>query len=51
MAEHIKLGYWGIRGRGQVPRLLLAYTGAAWEDVKYTDPTQWFGKDKQTLGL
>jgi hypothetical protein len=30
MTEPIVLGYWGIRGRGQVPRLLLSYTGAKW---------------------
>jgi len=30
MAELIHFGYWGIRGRGQVLRLLLAYTGAQW---------------------
>ena len=29
------LGYWQIRGLGQVPRLLLAYSGANWEDHKY----------------
>lgn len=28
MSEPITLGYWGIRGRGQVIRLLLAFTGA-----------------------
>ncbi len=28
--EKVTLGYWAIRGRGQVPRLLLAYTGAVW---------------------
>lgn len=42
----VTLGYWGIRGRGQIPRLLLAYTGATWEDVQYTDPSQWFGADR-----
>jgi glutathione S-transferase len=47
----VRLGYWGIRGRGQVPRLLLAYTQAVWEDVQYTSPEQWFGGDKQSLGL
>lgn len=47
----IKLGYWKIRGRGQIPRLLLSYTGATWEDVQYTGPDQWFGKDKHGLGL
>ena len=47
----VKLGYWGIRGRGQVPRLLLAYTGTQWEDVVYADPARWFGNDKLNLGL
>lgn len=51
MDQKVTLGYWGIRGRGQIPRLLLAYTGAVWEDVKYTDPTQWFGADKEKLGF
>jgi len=47
----IKLGYWAVRGRAQVSRLLLAYTGADWEDIKYTSSTQWFDHDKQTLNL
>jgi len=51
MTEKVTLGYWGIRGRAQIARLLLAYTGAVWEDVKYTSPEQWFGKDKQGLGI
>lgn len=25
--RRVRLGYWGIRGLGQVPRLLLAYSG------------------------
>lgn len=47
----ITLGYWGIRGRGQLPRLLLAYTGADWTDVQYTAHEKWFANDKQTLGF
>ena len=47
----ITLGYWKSRGRAQVPRLLLSYTGAAWEDVQYSQSEQWFGKDKMGLGL
>ena len=35
MEGKIKLGYWELRGRGQVLRLLLAYSGLEWEDVKY----------------
>jgi glutathione S-transferase len=50
-SSKVTLGYWRVRGRGQVPRLLLAYTGAVWEDVQYTSPEQWFGNDKQSLQL
>lgn len=46
------LGYWSLRGRGQVLRLLLAFTGADWEDKVYTGPEKWFGNgDKASLGL
>lgn len=51
MADKVVHGYWGVRGAGQISRLLLAYTGAAWEDVKYTSPDQWFGKDKLEIGF
>lgn len=51
MADKVVHGYWGVRGAGQISRLLLAYTGAVWEDVKYTSPDQWFGKDKAELGF
>lgn len=51
MADKIIFAYWGIRGKGQVPRLLLAYTGANWQDNSYSDPTKWFGADKQSLGF
>lgn len=47
----VSLGYWRMRGRGQVPRLLLVYTGATWEDIQYSAPEQWFGGDRETLGL
>lgn len=51
MEGKMKFGYWGVRGVGQICRLLLAYTGTKWEDVKYTAPESWFGKDKKDLGL
>ena len=51
MDQKITFGYWGTRGRGQVSRLLLAYTGAVWEDLKYTEPEQWFGGDREELGF
>lgn len=49
--EKVKLGYWGIRGRGQVPRLLLAYIGADWEETTYKDAGSWFGGDKVNMDL
>ena len=36
--EKIKLGYWNLRGRGQILRLLLSYTGLPWEDIVYDRP-------------
>jgi glutathione S-transferase len=51
MNGKVTLGYWRVRGRGQVPRLLLAFTGAVWEDVQYTAPEQWLGGDKNALQL
>ncbi|XP_065911825.1 glutathione S-transferase Mu 4-like [Dysidea avara] len=52
-----KLGYWKIRGLAQPIRLLLAYTGTDYEDVRYEvgkppdyDKTCWYSV-KETLGL
>lgn len=45
----IKVGYWGIRGLGAPLRMLLAYAGADFEDKQYTDPAEWFDKDKPAL--
>ena len=50
--DKIKLGYWNLRGRGQILRLLLSYTGLPWQDVVYTGPEKWFGGgDKNQLGF
>ena len=44
----ITLGYWDGRGRAQVARHLLYYSGVqSWEEVKYTNGDNWFKKDKQ----
>lgn len=51
MDGNIVLGYWGLRGNGQVARLLLHYTGAAWTEKRYTSPEEWFNKDKAALGF
>lgn len=47
----IVLGYWGIRGLGQTPRLLLTYTKANWRDKIYADRDSWFNNDKKNLGF
>jgi len=49
--RHVKLGYWGIRGLAQVPRLLLSYSGVEFEDKQYTNGEDWFKNDKVSLGL
>ena len=51
MENKIILGYWPIRGFGQIPRLLLAYSGLEFEEKRYTDWKEWFEKDKQGLGF
>jgi len=52
MDNDIILGYWNLRGRGQVLRLLLAYTGLKWTDKTYAEAGNWFGGgDKTKLGL
>lgn len=47
--QNIILGYWGIRGLAQVSRFLLEYVGLKYDEKRYTDPTQWFGKDNEDL--
>jgi len=32
----LTLGYWGVRGLGQIARLLAAYVGTELNDVRYT---------------
>ena len=51
MDSEITLGYWGIRGLGQVPRLLLSYTKANWKSKVYADRDSWFTKDKKNIGI
>jgi len=49
----VTYGYWGVRGRGHVGRLLLAYTGINFIDKDYTiqDRGEWFEKDKKSMGF
>lgn len=50
MAE-VVLGYWKLRGLGQVPRLLLAYTNTPFKEVQYENREKWFEDDKKNLGI
>ena len=47
----ITLGYWAIRGRAEPTRYLLHFLGISFNDKRYTDPEEWFKKDKFNLGL
>jgi len=49
--KDVIVGYWGIRGLGQVARLLLAYNGVDFENHQYTSPDLWFNQDKTALNL
>ena len=47
----MRLGYWKIRGLGQLPRLLAAYTGVDLEETQYTEWNKWHGEEKHNMGL
>ena len=38
MNDQVVLGYWHSRGRGEVARQILAYSGVTWNNVTYTQP-------------
>ena len=44
MSDTIVLGYWPIRGRGQVSRNILAYSGLPFEEKIYEKPEEYFGE-------
>jgi len=47
----IKIGYWGIKARGEIPKTVATYVGIPFEEVDYMQPEKWFGDDKINLGL
>jgi len=49
--HRVKLGYWFVRGVGQIPRLLLAYHGVDFDNVAYSDRDKWFNDDKKNIGF
>lgn len=52
MAENkITIGYWNIPGRVQPSRDLLEIAGVEYNDVRYSNPDDWFNRDKYNLGL
>lgn len=49
MESSLVLGYWSMRGLGEVVRLFLEYLGQQYSEVKYVDRTKWFDEDKPNL--
>ena len=45
----VTLAYWGVRGYGQLARYTLEAAGAQYNEIKYSDPNQWFQTDKPSL--
>ena len=45
------LGYWDIRGRAQVLRLLFSCVGQEFENKTYKTPEEWFSGDRHKLGF
>lgn len=43
------IAYWGVKGRGEVLKLLAEYMGLPYETKIYSDPNEWFQKDKPAL--
>ena len=41
-----ELGYWPVRGLAQPIRYFLEYLGLEYNEKRYTDRAEWFGKDK-----
>ena len=50
MNDSLVLAYWGIRGRAQILRHLLAYSGLKWEEKIYTSMEE-YSEEKYGLGL
>ena len=40
--KKLKIGYWGIRGIGEYPKVLACYLGLEFEEVVYTSRKEWF---------
>ena len=50
MAESkLIIAYWGVKGRAEVLRQLAEFVGLPYENKLYSDPNEWFGKDKPSL--
>ena len=49
--EKVTLGYWGFRGRAGLDRAMLAFCKVPFTSKIYTNPVDWFGKDKQEIGF
>jgi len=49
--EKLTLGYWNLRGRAGLDRTMLAFCKVPFTNKVYTNPVDWFGKDKQEIGF
>lgn len=49
--QKVTLGYWKIRGLGQISRHLLTYTDTDFQEVQYEGQDKWFKEDKLSLGF
>ena len=45
----ITLGYWGVKGVSQQLRYLMEFLGINYTQKLYSDPKEWFEKDKPSL--
>lgn len=53
MSQDLLFGYFNLQGRGQIARLLLAYTRSEYKEVRYSFSkfSEWADNDKINLGL
>jgi len=47
----MKIGYWGIKGRGEALYCLAKHLGVEFEEVRIMDKDKWFGEIKPSLGM
>ena len=48
-ADSYEFAYWGVRGLGQPMRTLMAYLNLNVNEIVYSNPDDWFQKDKPAI--